>query len=206
MILGIIPARGGSKEIPNKNIKKLINRPLISYTIDAAKESKLLDRFVVSTEDPEIKKISQQEGVEVVDRPMELAQDDTPTLPVLQHVLSKIDADVVVLLQCTSPIRRDNLIDKCITKFMEKKADCLATGFMCKYKQWGTTQKRRQDTRGFFYDNGNVYVYKADLLKRGKTFGNNDYGIITSKVENTEIDDLSDWTMVELLLKGLVKR
>lgn len=106
-ILGITPARGGSKTIPRKNIKEICGKPLIAWTIEAAKKSKLLDRYVVSTENEEIAEISKKYGAEVIDRPKALATDTTPTLPVLQDVLKKIDAEIVVLLQCTSPVRKN---------------------------------------------------------------------------------------------------
>jgi len=105
MILGVTPARGGSKSIHRKNIKELCGKPLVAWTIEAARQSKLLDRYVVSTEDKEIAQIAEKYGAEVVERPPELATDEASTLSVLQDVLGKIDADVVVVLQATSPIR-----------------------------------------------------------------------------------------------------
>jgi N-acylneuraminate cytidylyltransferase len=145
MILGITPARGGSKSIPKKNIKEICGKPLIAWTIEAAKKSKLLDRYVVSTEDEEIAEIARRYVAEVVLRPPELATDAATTLSVLQDVLKKIDADIVVLLQCTSPVRDDSLIDYCIKRFLETNADSLATGFICKFYEWGTYSARRQD-------------------------------------------------------------
>ncbi|MEA3494002.1 MAG: acylneuraminate cytidylyltransferase family protein, partial [Candidatus Margulisiibacteriota bacterium] len=138
MILGIIPARGGSKGIPRKNIKMIAGKPLIVWTIEAAKRSKLMDRFVVSTEDPEIAKIAREHGAEVVIRPAELATDEATTISALQHVLSQIDAKTVVLLQPTSPVREKGLIDRCIERFNETKVDNLATGFICKFMEYGS--------------------------------------------------------------------
>ena len=200
MILGVIPARGGSKGIPRKNIKTIADKPLIAWTIEAAKNSKLLDRFVVSTEDSEIKNISQKYGAEVIDRPRELATDNATTLSALQHALSIIKADTVVILQPTSPVRDSDLIDKCIERFKEKKADNLATGFICKFMEYGTYTQRRQDLEGFFYDDGNVYAIKADLIKKGKLFGKNVERFETSREENIEIDDDFDFWMVEQML------
>src|SRR3989338_7231045 len=142
MILGIIPARGGSKAIPRKNIKMIAGKPLIAWTIESAKRSSLLDNFVVSTEDKEIAEISKKYGAEVVVRPDELATDEATTLSVLQHVLSVIESDTVVLLQPTSPVRDTNLIDKCIRRFRERGADTLATGFICKFMEYGTYTER----------------------------------------------------------------
>jgi len=203
--LGIIPARGGSKGIPRKNIKEIAGKPLIAWTIEAAKESKRLDRFVVSTEDPEIASISKKYGTEVIDRPIELATDKSTTLSVLQHVLSKIKADAVVLLQPTSPIRDKSIIDICIKKFQDVGVDSLATGFVCKFMEYGTYTQRRQDLKGFFYDDGNVYVVKSELIRSGKLVGKKAGRIETSREENIEIDDDFDFWMVEQILLKRVK-
>ncbi|HPO90731.1 MAG TPA: acylneuraminate cytidylyltransferase family protein [Victivallales bacterium] len=202
MILGVIPARGGSKGIPRKNIRLLCNKPLIVWTIESAKKAKLLDRFVVSTEDEEIAEIAQRYGAEVVYRPEELATDEATTLSVLQDILQKIHADVVVLLQPTSPIRREGLIDYCIQKFIETGADSLATGFICKYVEYGKCCLRRQDIEGFFYDDGNVYVIKADLIRKGDRFGQRIEKVFTSREENVEIDDEFDFWLAEQILKN----
>ncbi len=171
--LGVIPARGGSKGIPRKNIKLIAGKPLIAWSIEAAKKSKLLGKFIVSTEDTEIAQISKKYGANVIERPVELATDEATTISVLQHVLTIVDAENVVLLQPTSPVREDGLIDNCIRRFQETKVDNLGTGFICKFMEYGTYTQRRQDLKGFFYDDGNVYVIKSGLIKEGKTFGKN---------------------------------
>lgn len=207
MILGIIPARGGSKGIPRKNIKKIAGRPLIAWTIEAAKRSRLLDRFVVSTEDSEIARISEEHGAEVIDRPPRLATDTAATISAMQHVLSVCKADTVVLLQPTSPIRDKGLIDRCIREFQRLKADNLATGFICKFMEYGTYTRRRQDLKGFFYDDGNVYVIKAGLLKEGREFGRKVGRLITTREQNIEIDDEFDfWLAEQVLLKRARQR
>ena len=200
MILGIIPARGGSKGIPRKNIKMIAGKPLIAWTIEAAKKSKLMDRFVVSTEDPEVAAISREYGAEVVDRPKELATDEATTISALQHVLSLIKADTVVLLQPTSPVRETDLIDICIKRFKERDVDNLGTGFICKFMEYGSYTARRQELKGFFYDDGNVYVVKADLIKNGKMFGNKVERFETTKEQNIEIDDEFEFWMAEQVL------
>ncbi len=206
MILGITPARGGSKGILRKNIRELYGKPLIAWTIEAAKQSKLLDRYVVSSEDNEIAQIAKKYGAEVIERPAELATDEATTLSVLQDVLKRIDADVIVLLQATSPIRNQGLVDNCIKSFLNKKADSLATGFICKYQEYGTSQQRRQDIKGFFYDDGNVYVIRADLIKKGDRFGRKIERVITDREQNTEIDDEFDfWVAEQVLRKRLTK-
>jgi CMP-N-acetylneuraminic acid synthetase len=201
MILAITPARGGSRGIPRKNITEICGKPLIAWTIEAAKKSKLIDRYVVSTEDREIARIAKEYGAEVLDRPKALARDKATTLSVLQHALKKIDADVVVLLQATSPIRNPGLIDTCIRQFIKKKADSLATGFVCKYEEYGKCHRRRQDIKGFFYDDGNVYVMKADILRKGDRYGKRIEQVLTDREQNVEIDDEFDFWLAGQVLK-----
>lgn len=207
MILGITPARGGSKGIPQKNIKEIAGMPLIGWTIEAAKKSKLLDRYVVSTEDEEIACICKGYYVEVIKRPANLATDKASTLSVLQHVVEQIPCEIAVLLQATSPIRSKGLIDKCIEELLANDYDSLATGFMCKYSEYGKSQKRRQDMEGFFYDDGNVYVIKTDLIRKGERYGQKIGRKVTSRWENVEIDDEFDfWLAGQILKKSLLDR
>ena len=199
-VLAITPVRGGSKGIPGKNIKEIAGKPLLAWTIEAAKRSKLIDRYVVSTEDAAIAEVARDCGAEVLDRPAELATDEATTLAVLEHAISIIPCDVVVLLQATSPVRGDGLIDECITEFMENKYDSLATGFICKYAEYGKSDKRRQDIEGFFYDDGNIFIMRADLLARGDRYGENIGRKIISKAESTDIDDSFDFWLAEKIL------
>ena len=202
MILGITPARGGSKGIPGKNIKKISGKPLIAWTIEAAKESKMLDRYVVSTEDEEIAAISREYGADVIERAPELATDEATTLSVLQHAIEKIPCDSIVLLQATSPIRRGGLIDECIRDFIDNEYDSLATGFTCKYIEYGKNNSRRQDIEGFFYDDGNIYVIKTDLIERGERFGKKVGRKVISRWESIEIDDEFDFWLAEQTLRS----
>lgn len=204
MILGVIPARGGSKGLPRKNIRMLCGRPLIVWTIMAAQKAKRLDKLVVSTEDGEIADIAEQYGAEVIPRPMELATDEASTLSVWRHVLDVMKADVLVGLQPTSPIRDNDLIDRCIEKFLEVKPDSLATGFMCHYVEWNDPRYRnlrRQEIPPFFYDDGNVYVVNPRVVRRGKQFGSKTERIIIDKEQNTDIDDEFDFWVAEQILK-----
>ena len=200
-ILGITPARGGSKGIPKKNIKVISGKPLIAWTIEAAKEAKVIDRYMVSTEDEEITEISREYGADVVERPPELATDEATTLSVLQHLVENIPCDIVVLLQATSPIRRLGLIDECIKEFKDNDYDSLATGFICDYIEYGKNQLRRQDIKGFFYDDGNVYVINADLIRKGDRYGKKIGKKIISRWENIEVDDEFDFWMAEQVLQ-----
>lgn len=201
VILGIIPARGGSKGIPRKNIKEICGKPLIAWTIEAAKKSKLLDRFVVSTEDEEIANVARKYRAEVVPRPPELARDESLIWPVLQHVLQQINADVVVLLNPTSPVRDDDLIDRCIKRFLETKADSLATGFTCKLYEWGKYTPRRQALPGWFHDDGSVYVVKANFVREGKLWGERMVRMENSREQNVNVDEEFDFWLVEQILK-----
>ncbi len=200
MILGITPARRGSKGILQKNIKTIAGKPLIAWTLEAAKKSRLIDRYLVSTEDKEIVKISKKYEVEVLDRPPELATDESSTLSVLQYVIKQIPCEIVVLLQATSPVRRPGLIDECIKEFKDNNYDSLATGFVCKYTEYGQNDLRRQDIPGFFYDDGNIYVIKASFLKKGNRYGKKLGRKITSGWENVEIDNEFDFWLAEKIL------
>lgn len=204
MILGITPARGGSKSIPRKNIKEIAGKPLIAWTIEAANKSKLFDKYVVSTEDQEIAKVAREYGAEVLHRPHELATDEASTLNVLQHAVEKIPCDIVVTIQATSPIRRLGLIDECIEEFLHNGYDSLATGFLCKYVEYGKNELRRQDIQGFFYDDGNIYVIKADLIRNGDRYGKKIGRKIISWWENVEIDDEFDFWVAEKILEKLI--
>lgn len=132
-ILAIIPARGGSKGIPRKNIKILCGKPLIAYTIEAALSSKRIDKVVVSTEDEEIAEIAKGYGAEVIPRPLELAKDDTSSLPVYQQVIKHLAEveicypDIIAVLQPTSPLRLVQNIDGAIEKFLETACDSVVS-------------------------------------------------------------------------------
>ncbi len=205
-ILGITPARGGSKGVPRKNIREICGKPLIAWTIEAAKNSELMTRFIVSTEDAEIAEISRQYGAEVLDRPVHLATDEASGLSVLQHVLEEIPAEFIVILQCTSPVREAGLIDRCINTFFETDADAVATGFWCDLFEWGTYSARRQELKPFFHDDGNVYVVKAEIIREGNLWGEKMVPIPISREQNFEIDSEFDfWVNGKILEKNQVK-
>lgn len=199
-IIGITPARGGSKGIPRKNIRPTAGKPLIAWTIEAAKASRFLDRYVVSTEDVEIAKVAKKYKAEVLKRPASLSADETPTMSVLQHAVKEIPCDILVLLQATSPVRAEGLIDECVKEFLTNGYDSLATGFMCKYKEYGGNELRRQNIKGFFYDDGNVYIIKADLIKKGDRYGKIIGRKLISRRENIDIDDDFDFWIAEKVL------
>ena len=186
--------------MPRKNLRLLCGKPLIAWTIEAARASKLLDRCVVSTEDAEIAAVARKYGAAVLDRPAELASDDASTLAVLQHALQFCEAQAMVVLQPTSPIRSPGLIDRCIERFLASDADSLATGFCCKYVEYAKNDLRRQDINGFFYDDGNVYVIRADLLRQGDRYGTKIEHFTTSRSENIDIDEEFDLWLAEKVL------
>ena len=123
-VLGLIPARGGSKGIPRKNLAPVGGKPLLTWTVEAAQEASELTRVVVSTDDDEI---AAEAGVEVLRRPAELAADDTPMLDVVRHAVAELDPDVVVILQPTSPLRRAEHVDACVRLLLETGADAVVS-------------------------------------------------------------------------------
>jgi len=139
-ILAVITARGGSKGIPRKNIKKLGGKPLIIYTIDSVKKSTLITDVIVSTDDEEIASVCREHGVEVpFVRPKELAQDDTPHLPVMQHAIDFMEKknnmtyDIAVIFQPTSPFRTVDDIDGTIKKLIDTNADSAVS--LCEWNE-----------------------------------------------------------------------
>ena len=212
MIVAVIPARGGSKGIHRKNITPCANKPLIAWTIESALKSKLLDKIYVSTEDREIARISRKFGAEVLKRPENLAQDETLIVDVLKHHLEHDipNAKTIVLLQPTSPVRDEGLIDFCIERYKESTADSLATGFDVLLSEYGSTMSRRQDMEGYFHDDGNLYCINKNLILQGKLFSEdpekrlNIYyqDLQSEKEQSIEIDCLFDlWLCEQILLK-----
>lgn len=203
MRLAVIPARGGSKGLPGKNIKMLNGKPLLAWSIESALESELVDRVVVSTDSLGIKEVAVRFGAEVMDRPSELATDEATTIAVLQHIANEIeDATEIIVLQPTSPLRDKGLLDECIRMFEEGGYSNLATGFWCKYQEFGShNNMRRQDYKGFFYDDGNVYVLSRELVLTGQWSGNNPCKYPIAKHMNFEIDDAVDFVVLEALMK-----
>ena len=225
-ILGIIPARGGSKGIQGKNIKLLKGRPLLYYTIDAVKESKLLAKTILSTDDQAIAKIAEEGGLEVpFMRPKSLGKDNTPTLAVLQHALKYFDKegehfDAVCVLQVTAPFRPENIIDDCIRKFNSTEADTLISvrEVPSDYNpNWvffeGQNQMlyistgldkvipRRQLLPKAYHRDGAIYIIKRDqLLERNNIFGKKIIGHIVNTVQWINIDTPDDWKRAESLV------
>lgn len=201
MNLALIPARGGSKGVPGKNIKIIYGKPLIVWTIEKALKAKNVDKVVVSTDSLEIAEIAKAAGAEILIRPDYLATDTASTLDVMIHALKEYPADIITLLQATSPCRSDGLIDECIKEFVEGDYDSLATGFICDYKEYGKNTLPRQQIDGFFYDDGNVYVMKADMVRNGDRYGKKIGHKFISRYENAEIDDMFDFWLLDKILE-----
>jgi len=134
-ILAIIPARGGSKRLPGKNIKILNGKPLLAHSIEFAQNSEYINKLVVSTDDPNIADVAKQYGAEIIMRPAELAQDTTKTAPVLLHAVDELEKDgykpdIIILLQATCPVRQKNLCQNAI-KILEENQnyDSIFTAF-----------------------------------------------------------------------------
>lgn len=227
-ILGIIPARGHSKGIPGKNIKKLGKKPLIEYTFDSVKNSNLLSNIILSSDDQEIISAAREIGLEVpFIRPTELAKDETPTLDVVLHAIEfykgqNIDFDAVCILQPTTPFRETNLLDQAIEKFRNGNLDSLITVrkvpeefnphwvFECKNDslQIATGEKniisRRQDLPAAYFRDGAIYLTKTDILARKRSLYGENIGFIdTSDSLYVNLDTMEDWKKAENILKKM---
>ena len=203
MHLAVIPARGGSKGLPRKNIRTFLDKPLIAWSIESALAAKKVDRVVVSTDSSEIAEVARYFGSQVLMRPVELASDEATTISVLAHIAEEVpEAQTFTVLQPTSPLRDKGLIDLCIETYEKSYCSNLATGFWCKYKEFGThNNMRRQEYKGFFYDDGNVYILPRSLVMEGRWFGDNIFRMEISRHQNYEIDDEVDFVILEALMR-----
>ncbi len=228
-ILGVITARGGSKTMPGKNIKLLGSKPLIAYSIEAVKKSKLITHLIISTDSQEIADIAKQYGCDVPFlRPAELAQDDTKHLPVMQHAVKTMEEklgfqfDYVVTLQPTSPFRTKEDIDKTLELLIEAKADSAVTMVeidsdyhplvmkkmegdkvlpYCMEEPEGT---RRQDFPKVYKRSSAVYAHRRDvLIEKNRFYGDDIRGILTPQERYIDIDNLEDWQKAEQMLEEL---
>lgn len=221
-VLAIIPARGGSKGIPKKNIIKVGGKPLIQYTIEAAKASKYIDEIHISTDDVKIASIVNRLGLYVNRlRPKHLAQDDSKTIDVMIDVLDyynkqNIRFDIVVLLQPTQPLRKSFHIDEAIEKYLEFNEESVVSVslvnehpiLMRKINEFGTllpllnetSTIRRQDFTPFYIVNGAVYINKVNELTSNTSLNDNLRPYIMDGRYHVDIDTYNDLKMFELLL------
>jgi CMP-N,N'-diacetyllegionaminic acid synthase len=230
-ILAIIPARGGSKGVPGKNIKLLNGKPLLAYTSEIALQSKQLTQVIVSTEDEPIREAAKNLGIQVPFlRPMALAQDDTPTIDVIIQALQWYEKqhvffDAVCLLQVTSPFRTLEFLDKAIEKFVESGCDSLVSVQSVPYEynpHWtfevnaeGNLKiatgeadiiPRRQELPNAYHRDGSVYITKTEVLLKEHSL----YGKSTAFIESdpdfyVNIDTMKDWGKAEEMIQNKLK-
>lgn len=220
-VLAIIPARGGSKGVPRKNVRQLAGKPLIAWTIREARNSRYIDRLILSSEDDEIIDVAKQLNCEVpFKRPDELARDDTPGIEPVLHVLETLTDkyEYVVLLQPTSPLRISEDIDNCIETCVENNASaCVSvceaaqhpfwmyqisdTGFMVPLLHMDTIVNRRQDLPAVYILNGAVYVSRVSLLRETKSFiSPSTVPYIMPRKRSLDIDEENDFRLCEIIL------
>lgn len=203
-VLGLIPARKGSQRCPHKNIKCLGGKPLIEWTIDAAKTSGVLDKIVVSTDDNEVERIAERRFVGVIRRPDELAQASTPMMDVVHHSLEKYEADVIVLLQPTSPFRTAEDIRDAYRLFKDKRATSLvsvvgAPEDLAFEIRWA---KRLAPCKNIVICNGAIYMIAYNHLRYGGTwYDGSACGYLMPKERSLDIDTEFDFEMARMMME-----
>jgi N-acylneuraminate cytidylyltransferase len=217
-VLAIIPARGGSKGVPRKNIREVAGKPLIAWTIEEAKKSKYIDRLILSSDDAEIIEVAKAWGCEApFVRPAGLAQDETPGIDPVLHALDMLPGyEVVVLLQTTSPLRCAADIDGCIEQCIASKANACVTvtqaeqspywmymlgndGAMQPLIKTDESYARRQDLPKAYILNGAVYVAKSEWLRRHKTFVSDETrGFVMPQERSLDIDTELDLQILNI--------
>ncbi|WP_442787005.1 acylneuraminate cytidylyltransferase family protein [Flavobacterium suncheonense] len=225
-VLGIIPARGGSKGVPGKNIKDLGGKPLLQYTFESALDSKLLSRTILSSEDAAIIEKAKIIGLEVpFVRPDELASDSASSIQVVRHAVDFLESegffyDAVCLLQPTYPFREKGFIDKAIQKFEATGADTLVSVLPVphEYNPHWTFEKdadgylkiatgeeeiitRRQNLPTAYHRDGAIYITKVTYIKQGTFYGKKMVAIESEHSHYVNIDTLKDWEKAEAYLK-----
>jgi N-acylneuraminate cytidylyltransferase len=218
MIIALIPARGGSKRVPRKNIRKFDGRPLIYYSIAIAKANKGIDRCIVSTEDHEIAEVATECGAEVIQRPLELADDLTPTVSVAKHVLSELakegnKPDAVVTLQPNCPLRPVYLLNKAIELFLTNDVDSVVS-VTVSHQKLGEIKGgyfipsypvgvRAQDLKPLYFENGLIYVSRTNVIfEKGNLFGSRVLPLLTDPLyAYGDIDTELDFQISEFIFK-----
>lgn len=226
-ILAIIPARGGSKGLINKNIKKLIDKPLIGWTIEHSKNSKFIDEIFVTTDSENIANVASLFGVNIPFlRPEELANDSASTVDVVLHVISYFESknltfDYIVLLEPTSPLRKKNDIDNAIQILLDHEScDGLVSlgevhmehplivkkintkGKIASYIDNSVIISQRQQADKAFFPYGVIYMIKTNILKCKKSFyTDNIMPFFIERWQNYEVDDIYDFLAIETILK-----
>lgn len=224
-VLGIVPARGGSKGLPGKNTKLLYGKPLIGWTIETALRSSYLDEVMVTTDSPEIAEVAKKCGASIPFlRPPELAQDSSATIDAIVHAIDFYkqhgrNFDFICLLEPTSPLREQEDIDRPLEILMTGSADAIVgisktigtnpaflvtldTDGRLQYLDKNSRTLRRQDIPDVYFFEGTIYFSKTDILLNKKTFYHaNTIGYEVPKWKSLEIDDIWDFVMVEAIMK-----
>jgi CMP-N,N'-diacetyllegionaminic acid synthase len=225
LVLALVPARGGSKGVPDKNVKPLAGHSLLHYTARAARESGVVDRIILSTDSPEIADAGRRAGLEVpFVRPATLAADDTPMVPVIVHALSELarqgwSPELVVLLQPTSPLRRPDHIRAAVKMLRDTGADSVVTvvevprhlspdyvmriedGRLRSFLPEGERVTRRQDARPAYSRDGTVYAFRRSTIeKSGGIYGEDCRPLVIDPSDSLSIDSPADWDEAERLL------
>jgi len=208
----IIPARGGSKRLPGKNIRTLGEHSLIVHSILYAQENKdVVDEIFVSTDNKEIKEIAVSFGASVIDRPSELSGDHTSSIEVLQHALKvlKRKFNYVILLQPTNPLRPKKLLKEAMSVCIDGNYDSLMTVSQNEHKLGKIKNKkfipytyifgqRSQDLEPLFYENGLLYITKQEELLKGNILGENNFPLLVDHpFTKVDIDSLEDFELAE---------
>ena len=219
-VIAVIPARGGSKGIPRKNLQPLSGVPLIAHTIQQATEARRISRTVVTTDDQEIARVARRWGAEVIDRPASLAGDEASSESALLHALDVLreetsrDPDLLVFLQCTSPLRTPFDIDRAVETLELTAADSLFSAASSHGFVWERHDEalaaltyepderpRRQEIGEHLVENGSIYVFRPEILR---THGNRLGGLISeyrmSQLSIFQIDGLDDLRLHEKLM------
>ena len=223
-VLALIPARGGSKRLPRKNILSICGKPLIVWTIEASLSCNYIDKTIVSTDDKEIKDISLTSGAEVVDRPSDLSGDEVPTVPVVEHTLSIIKENYtyLILLQPTTPLRTKRHIDEAFQTLIKTNADAVISvcesehnplwanrlpvdGNLKNFRREDIRDVRSQDLPKYHRINGAIYICEVSRLLRESSFyiKDNIFSYIMDKTCSVDIDDQFDFLIAETLMKNL---
>lgn len=222
-VVSIIPARGGSKGVPLKNIKEIAGIPLISHSIRQSLSSQLIEKTYVTTDSKAIGEVAHKEGAIVIERPTELASDTASSESALIDAINQIQRsenyspELVVFLQCTSPLRRADDIDNAIRQLKQRKADSLLSVVENHRFVWEESDKsakslnydyksraRRQDLQPQYMENGSIYIFRPDdLIKYNNRLSGNIALYKMDAITAYEIDTLLDFRIVEMLLNSI---
>jgi N-acylneuraminate cytidylyltransferase len=226
--LAIIPARKGSKGIPQKNTKHLAGIPLLAYTIKSAKKTKLINKLILSSDDDKAIEIAKEYEIEVpFKRPDYLSKDNSGSLEAVQHAVDFYEKrgqyfDAVLLLQPTTPFREEGFIDKAIETFILNNCDALVSVLPVPHQynpHWvfesdakgflkiatGETEiiKRRQDLPKTYFRDGSIYITKRNAIKKGTLYGDKISFIVSNPENHVNIDTLEDWEKAQYIANAL---